>query len=149
MVGEFHKAFSHTVYDTAGNEIPSSVVKLRLQLILEEFRELFDQIYIYGGYQEFFEKIKSFIADSVTTDMTLNPVGIADALGDINYVVNGAAHCFGMNLDNITGEIHRSNMTKLHPVTRKPIYREDGKILKSESYEPPKLDTFVNQIIVK
>ena len=39
-------------------------------------------------------------------------------------------------LPAVAAEIHRSNMTKLGP-DGKPIYREDGKILKGEDYEQP------------
>lgn len=68
-----------------------------------------------------------------------NLVEIADALTDILYVTYGAGHAFGINLDACLEEVHRSNMTKLGP-DGKPIYREDGKVLKGENYEEPKLE---------
>lgn len=65
-------------------------------------------------------------------------VGIADALTDLLYVVYGAGHAYGINLDNCFRHIHASNMSKLDE-DGKPIYREDGKVLKSDKYWPPEL----------
>lgn len=69
-------------------------------------------------------------------------VAIADALGDLLYVVLGAASTHGLDLSPIFNEIHRSNMTKVvnGEVVRRP---SDGKILKPASYEPPKLDQVI------
>jgi predicted HAD superfamily Cof-like phosphohydrolase len=64
---------------------------------------------------------------------------IADALADLDYVVNGAAVAFGIHLPTITKEVHRSNMTKLNP-DGTPVLREDGKVLKGVDYERPKID---------
>lgn len=65
-------------------------------------------------------------------------VGIADALGDLLYVVNGAGVAYGIDLEPVFNEIHRSNMTKRNP-DGSVSYRDDGKILKPEGYEPPQL----------
>jgi predicted HAD superfamily Cof-like phosphohydrolase len=67
-----------------------------------------------------------------------NVVAAADALGDLEYVVNGMALGMGIPLPEVVAEIHRSNMTKLGE-DGKPIYREDGKILKGPGYEEPQL----------
>ena len=69
-------------------------------------------------------------------------VEIADALTDILYVVYGAGHAFGIDLDKCYNEVHRSNMTKLD-ADGKPLFREDGKVMKSESYEPPNLTKII------
>ncbi|MGW8180765.1 MAG: pyrophosphohydrolase domain-containing protein [bacterium] len=69
-------------------------------------------------------------------------VAVADALGDLAYVVYGAAISIGIDLDSVVDEIHRSNMTKLNP-DGTPVLREDGKILKGPNYEPPILTTEV------
>ena len=63
-------------------------------------------------------------------------VGIADALADIVYVAYGAAVTYGIDLDAALREVHRSNMSKLDEQGR-PVYREDGKVLKSARYTPP------------
>ena len=62
-------------------------------------------------------------------------VGIADALGDLLYVIYGAAVSYGIDMEPITNEIHRSNMTKIEGAE----IRKDGKILKGPHYKPPKL----------
>ena len=65
-------------------------------------------------------------------------VEIADALTDILYVTYGAGHAFGIDLDTCFTEVHRSNMSKLG-IDGKPIYRQDGKVLKGRGYTPPQL----------
>ena len=69
-----------------------------------------------------------------------NMVEIADALTDLLYVVYGAGHAFGIDLDDCFAEVHRSNMSKLGPDFR-PIKREDGKVMKPATYSPPDLKT--------
>ena len=67
---------------------------------------------------------------------------IADALTDILYVVYGAGHAFGLDLDDCFHEVHSSNMTKLGSDGR-PLYREDGKVMKGPNYREPDLTKFV------
>jgi len=62
-------------------------------------------------------------------------VEIADALADIIYIACGTAVAYGIPLDDVFEEVHASNMAKL--VDGKPIYREDGKVLKPEGWQPP------------
>lgn len=69
-------------------------------------------------------------------------VEIADALTDLLYVVYGAGHAFGIDLDECFSEVHRSNMSKLGP-DFKPIKRKDGKVLKPDTYSPPDLKTIL------
>ena len=69
-------------------------------------------------------------------------VGIADALTDLLYVVYGAGHAYGINLDDCFAELHRSNMSKLDDESQ-PIYREDGKVLKGPNYSPPDLGQII------
>lgn len=65
-------------------------------------------------------------------------VEVADALTDLLYVVYGAGHAFGIDLDECFKEVHRSNLSKLGE-DFKPIKREDGKVLKPNTYSPPDL----------
>lgn len=65
-------------------------------------------------------------------------IGIADAIADLLYVVYGAAIAYGIDADACFAEVHRSNMSKLGE-DGKPIYREDGKVMKGPSYSPPNL----------
>tara|TARA_Y100000401_G_C8300841_1_gene213975 strand:- start:578 stop:964 length:387 start_codon:yes stop_codon:yes gene_type:complete len=69
-------------------------------------------------------------------------VEVADALTDLLYVVYGAGHAFGIDLDECFGEVHESNMSKLGEDGR-PLYREDGKVLKGPHYAPPDLKRII------
>ncbi len=69
-------------------------------------------------------------------------VEVADALTDLLYVIYGAGHAFGIDLDECFMEVHESNMSKLGE-DGKPIYREDGKVLKGPGYFPPNLEEIV------
>ena len=117
LVEDFMEAMGQEV-----NAIPSfpedEIQRLRLDLIEEELDEL------------------HYAIDN--KDM----VEIADALGDLLYVVYGAGHAFGIDLDECFKEIHASNMSKLGP-DGKPIKREDGKVLKPDTFFPPDLKTIL------
>lgn len=65
-------------------------------------------------------------------------VEIADALGDILYIAFGTILRHGLQdkMQAIFDEIQRSNMSKLDE-NGKPIYREDGKVLKGANYTRP------------
>jgi len=65
-------------------------------------------------------------------------VEIADALGDQLYILFGTILKHGLQhkIEEVYDEIHRSNMSKLDK-DGQPIFREDGKILKSELYFKP------------
>lgn len=110
-VVEFHKAFGHPVAEKPGLDTYDTQ-RLRVNLIDEEVTEL---------------------------DMALmrnDLVGVADALGDILYVTYGAAAVFGIPINEVFSAIHRANMSKLD-ADGKPIYREDGKILKPNGWVGP------------
>lgn len=59
---------------------------------------------------------------------------IAKELADLLYVTYGAADMLGIPLDDVFDEVHRSNMSKLDE-DGKPVFRDDGKILKSDLYK--------------
>lgn len=61
---------------------------------------------------------------------------VADALGDILYVAYQAAASYGIPIDAVFREVHRSNLTKVGP-DGAVAYRDDGKVLKPPSYSPP------------
>ena len=67
---------------------------------------------------------------------------VADALTDILYVTYGAGHAFGINLDKCFEEVQNSNMSKLG-TDGKPIYNENGKVMKGPNYFKPNLNKFV------
>ena len=91
---------------------------LRIKLIEEELKEFKDAI------------LKNDLKEA------------ADALTDILYVTYGAGHAFGINLDDCFDEVQKSNMSKLGE-DGKPIYNQDGKVMKGPKYFKPNLEKFL------
>ena len=73
-------------------------------------------------------------------------VEIADALGDQLYILCGTILKHGLQdkIEEVFEEIQRSNMSKLDE-NGKPIFREDGKILKSDRYFKPDIKTILDK----
>jgi predicted HAD superfamily Cof-like phosphohydrolase len=73
-------------------------------------------------------------------------VGIADALGDQLYILCGTILKHGLQhkIEEVFDEIQKSNMSKLDR-DGKPIFREDGKILKGPDYFRPDIGKILNQ----
>ena len=69
-------------------------------------------------------------------------VEVADALTDILYVTYGAGHAFGINLDKCFDEVQNSNMSKLD-INGKPIYNDNGKVMKGPNYFKPNLRKYI------
>ena len=116
-VKKFMQTFGQEVKEKA--EFPNNKISnLRYNLIVEELQE----------FKEALEKkdIKE----------------VADALTDILYVTSGAGHAFGINLDKCFQEVQNSNMSKLG-ADGKPIYNENGKVMKGPNYFKPNLNKFV------
>ena len=67
---------------------------------------------------------------------------VADALTDILYVTYGAGHAFGINLDACFEEVQNSNMSKLGS-DGKPIYNDQGKVMKGPNYFKADLSNFI------
>lgn len=116
---EFHTAFGLGYEKEPTAQRPKEIYKLRHRLMQEE-------------NEEYLEAAKN-------QDL----IGIADALGDMLYVLLGTVIEHGMQdkIDAIFEEIHASNMSKLGE-DGKPIYRGDGKILKGKHYFRPNLKKF-------
>jgi predicted HAD superfamily Cof-like phosphohydrolase len=70
-------------------------------------------------------------------------VAIADGLADLLYVVFGTAVAYGIPMDEVFVEVHRSNMTKLDP-DGQPIVGEGGKRLKGPGYVPPNIQPLIS-----
>jgi len=70
-------------------------------------------------------------------------VAVADALTDLLYVVYGAGHTFGLDLDDCFDEVHASNMSKLGP-DGLAMKRQDGKVLKGPNFFEPDLESILN-----
>ena len=75
-----------------------------------------------------------------------NLVEVADALGDMLYILCGTILEHGMQykIEEVFNEIQRSNMSKLG-ADGKPIYREDGKVLKGPNYFQPNIKSILEQ----
>lgn len=116
MVREFNKAFQQSVADKPCTPSAQDQI-LRRKLIYEEWMEFVE-------------------AKSLT--------GIADALGDLLYVVYGAAVTYGIDLEPVFNEIHRSNMTKLWP-GGKVVKNDDGKVIKPPTYSPANVEEEVRK----
>lgn len=71
---------------------------------------------------------------------------IADALGDMLYILFGTILTHGLQhkIEEVFDEIHRSNMSKLD-ADGKPIYREDGKVMKSDRYFKPDISAILDK----
>lgn len=120
MVRAFHAQAGALIQDRPA--MPSADTRdLRLNLITEELDELNQALW----------------PDDGVYDHGL----VADALGDLLYVVLGTAVSCGIDIEPIFHEIHRSNMTKFIDGHR----REDGKWIKGPSYEPANLGPLIEQ----
>ncbi len=115
-VGAFMKTFGQEV-KVDPSFSTDKINKLRLSLIKEEVQELSEAI------------------------QKKDLLEVADALTDILYVTYGAGHAFGIDLDKCFDEVQASNMSKLGE-DGKPIYNEDGKVMKGPNYFRPDLKKF-------
>ena len=119
----FHKVFK--IYDEAPKKptlIPFEEAELRFELMKEENLEYLEA-YLNNDLKE-----------------------IADALGDQLYILCGTILKHGLQdkIVDIFDEINRSNMSKLDK-NGKPIFREDGKVLKGEFYFKPDIKTILKR----
>ena len=87
------------------------------------------------------EENDEYLEAAKDKDITL----IADALGDKLYILCGTiiAHGLQHKIVDVFNEIHRSNMSKLDE-NGQPLYREDGKIMKSNLYFLPDIKAILN-----
>lgn len=116
LVGEFHRAFEVDEPSVPTEATPETAL-LRFNLIREEYLEVTDELLpLIAGSQ-------------------VDLAALAKELADLLVVVYGTARAFGIPIDAVFAEVHRSNMSKLGR-DGKPIRREDGKILKGPSYTP-------------
>ena len=72
----------------------------------------------------------------------INRANCLKELADLVYVCYQYAENMGWDLDEAMYRVHESNMSKLDE-EGKPIYREDGKVLKGPNYKPPHLEDLV------
>ncbi len=116
-VGVFMKTFGQEI-KTKPSLSSDKINTLRINLIEEELKEL------------------KYAIEKKDLKETI------DALTDILYVTYGAGHAFGVNLDKCFEEVQKSNMSKLGE-DGKPIYNEDGKVMKGPNYFKPNISKFL------
>ena len=151
QVREFHNKFGHAVEEFTTSP-DADTINLRLSLIIEEVEELIEAFGSTGSeniahalsmINAGHEIIKNCDEEDYETDI----VEVADALGDIKYVVDGAALVCGIPLDKVSTEIHRSNMSKLG-ADGKVIYDARGKVQKGPDYFKPDIMAQLNFRII-
>ncbi|MEL6916176.1 MAG: nucleoside triphosphate pyrophosphohydrolase family protein [Bacteroidota bacterium] len=118
----FHKSFGLGVSDTVKANLGASKNLLRFNLMDEENKEYLEAVN--------------------NNDL----VEVADALGDMLYILCGTILEHGMQykIEEVFEEIQRSNMSKLGE-NGKPIYREDGKVLKGPNYFKPDIKSILEK----
>ena len=121
-VHEFHTAFGLGMNEKPIANIGDKRNLLRYNLMKEE-------------NEEYLEAVKN-------NDLTET----ADALGDMLYILCGTIIEHGMQhkIEEVFEEIQRSNMSKLGE-DGKPVFREDGKVLKGPNYFKPNIKTILNK----
>ncbi len=121
-VKEFHSTFGLDYHESPKVDVGDRIIELRHRLMAEE-------------NDEYLEAAKE-------NNLTL----VADALGDKLYILCGTiiAHGLQHKIVEVFEEIHRSNMSKLDENGR-PIYREDGKIMKSTQYFLPDINAVLER----
>ncbi len=115
-VKAFHNAFGLGVKESPIAKLSDQKLKLRFDLMAEENKE--------------------YLEAAQNDDL----VEVADALGDMLYILCGTILEHGMQykIEKVFNEIQRSNMSKLG-ADGKPIYREDGKVMKGPNYFKPEI----------
>ena len=121
-VETFHKAFKIGNNYAPTTDLSEKDIELRHRLMAEE-------------NEEYLEAAKE-------GDL----VEIADALGDMLYILCGTILKHGMQdkIEEVFNEIQRSNMSKLDK-DGQPIYREDGKVMKSDQYFRPNIKSILDK----
>ncbi len=119
-VREFHAAFGLGIKEVPASDLGEAKKLLRYNLMKEENEE-----YLEAAMQE-------------------DIVEIADALGDMLYILCGTIieHGLQHKIEEVFDEIQRSNMSKLGE-DGKPIYREDGKVMKGPNYFRPNFEAIL------
>lgn len=113
-VASFHTSFGLNVSQSPTVDLKNEIINLRFKLMAEENEE--------------------YLEAARNKDI----VEVADALGDMLYILCGTIieHGLQHKIEEVFREIHRSNMSKLDE-NGKPIYREDGKVMKGANYFKP------------
>lgn len=137
QVREFHEKFGVKINETP--TMPDLKERiLRANLILEEALEFVQAL----GLRIYWTGNNDPI---ISPDIEISPnlVAAADAIADLNYVVEGAAVTLGLDSEKLGDEVHRSNMSKVWPDGTVKHRESDGKVLKPPTYSPPDLQSII------
>lgn len=127
-VGIFHKAMGQAVDVRQPDE---KLLEFRYNLLIEEVKELGEEV----AYAMAESNFKAGIPDKIKARMLKE-------MADVQYVLSGFAVTLGLPLEQAFNRVHKSNMSKLDN-NGKPIYRDDGKVLKGPNYTPPDMEDLV------
>ncbi|MDO5048254.1 MAG: GNAT family N-acetyltransferase [Actinomycetaceae bacterium] len=135
LVKQFHDVYNLPVLLGETPSADRERIHMRMGLVSEEYQELTTALY---G-----EKAGEIIAlaqgeAKTADDHTRDTIEVADALADLVYVIYGMALECGIDLDAVLEEVQASNLSKLGE-DGKPIYREDGKVLKGPGFFNPNI----------
>ena len=89
----------------------------------------------------YFDLVKEEFYELATAVKNFDHVETADASADLIWVIEGLCHSLGIPLQKVWDEVNRSNMSKL--VDGKLVKRQDGKILKPDTYSPPDIKSIL------
>ena len=140
LVRRFHHVYGLPV-QTDGASLERESLDMRMSLVAEEFAELVGAVYGQAARAEIESSYRRAVA---ADDGTRDTVETADALADLIYVIYGMALETGIDLASVLAEVQRSNMSKLG-ADGKPVYREDGKVLKGPDYFPPNVEAVLRR----
>lgn len=130
-VKEFHEIFNHPI----NANLTEDLIRLRYKLIEEEFMESSEEL----------ATLVIQINHKATPEAIIKTKAkLTKELSDMLYVIYGTAVSLGLPLEEGFKEVHRSNMSKLGE-DGKPIYREDGKVLKGPNYTEPDMEKLFNE----
>lgn len=138
-VHDFHAKFNHPIAPSP--TIPDVQLRLlRVRLLMEEAAEFCEasgfpvEVYVKKPDGDIVGVMAAGIEHE--TPELIDIVEVADGLGDINVVTNGAALVWGIPIAAVDAAINESNMSKLGE-DGKPIYDEHGKVQKGPNYKKP------------
>lgn len=130
---------------------------MKLQDIIQHVEKFHDAFGIKNNYQPTvdlseadtqlrFDLMKEENEEYLEAAQNGDLVEVADALGDMLYILCGTMLKHGMQgkIEEVFMEIQHSNMSKLDE-NGKPIYREDGKVLKSDLYFRPNIQAILDK----
>lgn len=140
LVRRFHHVYGLPV-QTDGASLERESLDMRMSLIAEEFSELVGAVYGQAARAEIESSYRRAVA---ADDGARDTVETADALADLIYVIYGMALETGIDLASVLAEVQRSNMSKLG-TDGKPVYRQDGKVLKGPDYFPPNVEAVLRR----